>query len=157
MLKENNARKVFLDPGDFIVLRDKLPDCLKAFASFAYKTGRRKSETRNLEWKQFNLERGTVGINPARQKTKTAALLSLIPNLLPCYLQNSKRESTFVLLCSRTGKAHDRYGIAGNPGQQRAGKPQSHKGCCMTAEEGRLAIRSAPAIRSLSQWRYQVT
>ncbi len=49
MLKENNVRKGFFEPGDFMAFRDKLPDHLKEFVTFFSMTGWRKSEICNLE------------------------------------------------------------------------------------------------------------
>ena len=53
MLKENNTRKGFFEHGDFIALRDKLPDYLKGFVTFAYEYMEPKiilfnCETRNM-------------------------------------------------------------------------------------------------------------
>lgn len=45
MLKESNVRKGFFEHGDFLALRDKLPEYLKGFVTFAYKTGWRVSES----------------------------------------------------------------------------------------------------------------
>ena len=39
MLKENNTRKGFFEHGDYLALRDTLPEHLKGFVTFAYKTG----------------------------------------------------------------------------------------------------------------------
>jgi len=39
MLKENNTRKGFFEHGEFLALRNALPDYLKGFVTFAYKTG----------------------------------------------------------------------------------------------------------------------
>ena len=43
MLKENNTRKGFFEYGDYLALRDTLPEHLKGFVTFAYKTGWRVS------------------------------------------------------------------------------------------------------------------
>jgi hypothetical protein len=37
MLKENNTRKGFFEHGDYLALRDALPDYLKEFVTFTYK------------------------------------------------------------------------------------------------------------------------
>jgi hypothetical protein len=39
MLWENNVRKGFFEHGDFIKLREALPEHLRGFITFAYKTG----------------------------------------------------------------------------------------------------------------------
>jgi integrase len=60
MLKENNVRKGFFEHGDFIALRDALPDYLKPFVTFAHKVGWRSSEISKLKWSQVDLANGIV-------------------------------------------------------------------------------------------------
>jgi hypothetical protein len=48
MLREGNVRKGFFEHGDFEILRNNLPDYLKGYVTFAYKTGWRKGEISNL-------------------------------------------------------------------------------------------------------------
>jgi len=55
MLRENNTRKGFFEHGEFLALRESLPDHLKPFVSFAYKVGWRVSEISNLTWSQVDL------------------------------------------------------------------------------------------------------
>jgi integrase len=60
MLKENNTRKGFFEHGDFLALRDALPEYLKGFITFAYKTGWRVSEMSGLRWNQVDRNQGIV-------------------------------------------------------------------------------------------------
>ena len=59
-LKENNVRKGFFEHGDFLALREALPDYMKGFVTFAYKTGWRMSEIEGLTWAQVDLVNGIV-------------------------------------------------------------------------------------------------
>jgi len=68
MLKENNVRKGFFEHGDFLALRDNLPDYLTGFATFAYKTGWRVSEIAGLTWKQVDLQQGIVRLEVGESK-----------------------------------------------------------------------------------------
>jgi integrase len=68
MLKENNVRKGFFEHGDFLALRDSLPDYLKGFVTFAYKTGWRVSEIENLTWNQIDLDQGIVRLETGETK-----------------------------------------------------------------------------------------
>jgi integrase len=68
LLRENNIRKGFFEHGDFLALRDALPDHLKGFATFAYKTGWRVSEISNLKWSQVDLAQGIVWLQPGETK-----------------------------------------------------------------------------------------
>jgi integrase len=60
MLKENNTRKGFFEHGEFLALRDALPDYLKGFATFGYHTGWRISEIADLTWSQVDRDQGIV-------------------------------------------------------------------------------------------------
>lgn len=68
MLQENNIRKGFFEHGDFIALRDAIPEHLKGFITFAYKTGWRSSEIAGLTWKHVDLDNGIVRLEPGETK-----------------------------------------------------------------------------------------
>ena len=68
MLKEKNFRKVFFEHADFLVLRENLPEHLRAFVTFAYKTGWRCSEISCLMWVQIDLKNGVAMLNPCETK-----------------------------------------------------------------------------------------
>ncbi len=76
-LKENNVRKGFFEP-----------------AAFAYKTGWRRGEICGLEWKQVDLDRGTVRLNPGETKNNSeriAFLDSELVNMLSYKVTERKR------------------------------------------------------------------
>jgi len=60
MLRENNIRKGFFEHGDFIKLRETLPEYLWGFITFGYRTGWRISEVSNLTWSKVDLDQGIV-------------------------------------------------------------------------------------------------
>jgi integrase len=68
MLKENNTRKGFFEHGDFLALRDALPEFLKGFVTFEYRTGWRVSEIANLTWSHVDLNHGIVRLDPGETK-----------------------------------------------------------------------------------------
>ena len=68
LLAENNVRKGFFEHGDFLALRDKLPDHLRGFVTFAYKTGWRKSEISNLTWSHVDRKHGIVRLEAGETK-----------------------------------------------------------------------------------------
>jgi integrase len=63
-LKEAAPRKGFVEWGDFIALRDNLPDYLKGLCTFGYRTGWRVSEITNLKWSEVDLNQNIVTLNP---------------------------------------------------------------------------------------------
>jgi integrase len=87
MLKENNIRKGFFEHGDFIALRDKLPDYLKGFVTFAYKTGWRVSEIENLTWGQVDLDQGTVRLEAGETKNEEGRTVFLDKELKAVFNQ----------------------------------------------------------------------
>jgi len=68
MLRENNVRKGFFEHGDFIKLREALPEHLRGFITFAYKTGWRLGEITALTWDKVDLKRGVVRLDPGETK-----------------------------------------------------------------------------------------
>ena len=77
LLKENNVRKGFFEHGDFEVLRKNLPDYLKGYVTFAYKTGWRKDEVSNLTWSQIDKGNWIVYLNPGETKNEEGRALYL--------------------------------------------------------------------------------
>jgi integrase len=68
MLKENNVRKGFFEHAEFVALRNELPEYLKGFVTFAYKTGWRFSEISGLTWSQVDRDNGIVRLEPGETK-----------------------------------------------------------------------------------------
>jgi len=68
MLKENNIRTGFFEHDEFLKFRDKLPEYLKGFVTFAYKLGWRVSELTDLKWNQVDRIRGIVRLEPGETK-----------------------------------------------------------------------------------------
>ena len=92
MLKENNVRKGFFEHGDFLALRDNLPDYLKGLATFAYKTGWRVSEITGLTWNQVDLNQGIVRIEVGESKNNEGRTVYLDAELLDTFKgQENKR------------------------------------------------------------------
>ncbi len=77
MLKESNIRKGFFEYGEFLALREALPEYLKGFVTFAYKTGWRFSEISGLTWPQVDLEQGIVRIEPGESKNEEGRTIYL--------------------------------------------------------------------------------
>ena len=70
MLRENNVRKGFFEHADFLALRDALPDFMKGFVTFGYKTGWRFSEITNLTWERVDRKGATVRLEPGETKNQ---------------------------------------------------------------------------------------
>jgi len=90
MLKENNVRKGFFEHGDFIALRDELPEYLRGFMSFAYKVGWRKSEIVNLTWDQVDMNQGIVRLEAGETKNDNARTVYLDEELKDVFLCQRK-------------------------------------------------------------------
>ena len=68
MLRENNIRKGFFEHGDFIKLREALPEYLHGFITFGYRTGWRIAEVSNLTWSKVDLDQGIVRLEVGESK-----------------------------------------------------------------------------------------
>ncbi len=76
-LKEAAPRKGFVEWGDFIALRDNLPDYLKGLCTFGYRTGWRISEITNLKWSEVDLNQNIVTLNPGETKNDEGRVVYL--------------------------------------------------------------------------------
>jgi integrase len=79
-LEEDNARQGFIEQGQYLSLRNALPDhlSLKSLLVVGYHCGNRLGELRKLCWNQVNLEAREIRIQGAQAKAKR-------PRTLPIY------------------------------------------------------------------------
>ena len=77
MLKENNTRKGFFEHGEYQALSKALPEHLKDFVTFAYKTGWRISEISNLTWNQVDRKQGIIRLEVGETKNDEARTVYL--------------------------------------------------------------------------------
>jgi len=82
MLKENNVRKGIFEHGDFLAVRDALPEYLKPVITFAYNIGWRRAEILNLTWKNVDLREEMVRLDPGTTKNGEGRVAYLDPELL---------------------------------------------------------------------------
>jgi integrase len=82
MLTESNVRTGFFEYSEFVAVRDALPSPLKALMTFAYYTGCRVDEIRQLVWAQVNLVKRTVTLNPTDTKNEEGRTLIMGDELL---------------------------------------------------------------------------
>jgi integrase len=70
MLKENNVRKGFVEPGQLDAIQRHLPKYAQAPISFAYITGwRLRSEVLRLQWRQVDFRAGVVTLDVGATKS----------------------------------------------------------------------------------------
>jgi integrase len=99
MLKENNTRKGFFEHGDYLALRDALPEHLKGFVTFAYKTGWRMSEISGLTWSQVDRDQGIVRLEVGETKNDEGRTVYLDEELKGIFFQQwEARKKTGRLL-----------------------------------------------------------
>jgi integrase len=82
MLKEDNVRKGFLTPSQFIELRDAMPEHLRALVTFLYFTGCRIGAALAITWSQIEFEKGRFQLRIEGNQTKNEE-----PILLPLPLE----------------------------------------------------------------------
>jgi integrase len=75
MLQENNVRAGFFEREQFNNVRAQLSAALQAVVTFAYLTGWRiQSEILPLQWRQIDLQAGTVRLDPGTTKNRDGRL-----------------------------------------------------------------------------------
>ena len=82
MLKENNIRKGFIIPAQFIKLRDAMPEHLRPLMTFLYFTGCRVGAALAITWSQIESEEGRFQLRIEGNQTKNEE-----PILLPLPLE----------------------------------------------------------------------
>ena len=76
MLKEHNVRTGFFELEQFQIMREHLPSALQPVVTFAYLTGWRvPSEVLSLQWRQVDLQAGTVRLDAGTTKNDRGRLL----------------------------------------------------------------------------------
>jgi len=85
MLEENNVRKGFFEHDEFLALRDALPDYLKGFITFAYKSGWRVSEITGLKWSNVDLKMRIVKLEVGMTKNKEGRTIYLDDELMEIF------------------------------------------------------------------------
>jgi integrase len=81
-----------------LAFRDALPDYLKGYVTFAYKTGWRKEEMESLDWNHVDLKKGVAWIDPGRTKNDKGKIVYLDAELKQLFShQWEKRKKTGIL------------------------------------------------------------
>ena len=99
MLRENNVRKGFFEHGDFIKLREALPEHLRGFATFGYRTGWRISEIAGLIWSQVDLDLGIVRLEVGESKNDEGRTVYLDEELKEVFNRQRERRKRKGKLC----------------------------------------------------------
>ena len=96
MMKEAAPRKSFFEDEKYRALMAELPDRLKPVVAFAYFTGCRYGEIVALEWRQVDLARGVVRLDPGATKNDDSRVAPLAAELREMLvLQKAKRDAQF--------------------------------------------------------------
>ncbi len=85
MLQEDNVRKGFFEYPSFIALKDALPEFLKGFVTFGYRTGWRLSEVAGLTWSQVDLENRIIRLEVGSTKNKDGRTVYLDDELMTLF------------------------------------------------------------------------
>jgi len=105
MLKESNIRKGFFEHGEYLAVREALPEDLKPIVTFAYHSGWRKMEILGLTWDKVDLEQGTVRLDPGETKNEKGRTLYMNEELLQeIHKLQSKRQLGCPYLFQRDGE-----------------------------------------------------
>lgn len=94
-LVENNVRKGFVTPEEYVRLLDKMPDHIKPIVQFAYRTGCRRGEILGLKWRNIDLAATTVRLEPGETKSGQGRTIPLSSDLVRMF-EGMKRESEYV-------------------------------------------------------------
>lgn len=96
MLDENNVRKGFFEQKQFDDVLKHLPDYAQDFVQFAYQTGWRSSEIKNLQWRHIDFEAGLVRLEVGETKNEEGRIFPMTSDLRA--LLKGRRAATDVLM-----------------------------------------------------------
>lgn len=91
MLPEDNARTGFIEPEQFLKLRDALPAHLKGISTLAFMYGFRVGELMKLTWKGVDLKKGRLRLERPEVKNKKARTIALKGDALVILTEQKKR------------------------------------------------------------------
>ena len=95
MLKEDNVRQGFVNPSQFIELRDAMPKHLSSLITFLYFTGCRIGAALAIRWSQMEYEKGRFQLRIEGSQTKNEEPILLpLPLGLNEVLEKLPREGT---------------------------------------------------------------
>jgi integrase len=104
MLKESNVRKGFFEHGEYLAVKEALPEELRPIITFAYHSGWRKAEFLGLTWDKVDLEQGTVRLDPGETKNEKGRTLYMNEELFEeIHKLHSKRRLDCPYLFNRDG------------------------------------------------------
>jgi len=99
MLKEDNIRTGFFEHGEFLALREALPEHLGPVVTFGYKLGWRIEEICTLTWAQVDRDQGIVRLEPGETKNKQGRTVYLDEELQETvqWLWNRRKQVEAIL------------------------------------------------------------
>jgi len=134
MLKENNTRKGFFEYVDFLAFRKVLPEYLKGFVTFGYKTGWRYSEIANLTWPQIDLEKGIARLESGETKNDKGRMVTLMRNcnrFVSNFGKHEKQTRRFYHGYLQIASGMTEWETSGKPGIKHVKLQRSAKCCFM--------------------------
>ena len=82
MLKESNAREGFFEHGEYLAVKQSLPEDLRPVITFGYHSGWRKEEILSRTWDKVDLEQGAVRLDPGETKNEKGRTFYMNDELL---------------------------------------------------------------------------
>ena len=121
MLKEDNVRRGFFERAEFEKVREALPESLRPMVTLAYYTGWRREELLSLQWRQVDLEAGTVTLDTSKNGEGRTFVFDGLTEVQTMF--EAQRNLPFVTpyVFHRRGKPIKSFGKAGDRVHDREG------------------------------------
>jgi integrase len=122
-LVENNTRKGFVLPEEYVTVLNELPSYIQPIYTFAYQTGCRTGEIISLKWTNLNLRDELVRFEPGETKNSEGRSIPLTSDLVSMF-ESMPHVSEYVF--TRNGKRILSFKDAWDSACKRAGVPGRH-------------------------------
>jgi len=145
-LNEAQPRKGFFEREDYLALLEKLPDYMRGVVTFAYRTGWRIDEIRNITWNMVDLNERLIKIPGDMTKNKEPRTIYLDDELLKLMRHRTLKRKGCEYVFHQDGEQVKDFRMIWNRACRDAGLGYGYKVKKKYVEKWAPKLKSGPTI-----------